>query len=161
MSKKENTQEFNLEDILQEFGSADDTTDKSLSDADMAELAGEVGMSLEDFTTHVEVPQNVMPEEAAEVPAEEAAGDTMRLDDLHQIIPEESQEAEAADSTLRMDPIETASPEEIPEAAPAETPTAPSNSIPFSIITSVAPAVKSPRMAPPSRISPFFIVFPF
>lgn len=33
----------------------------------------------------------------------------------------------------------------------------PSNSMPFSIMTSITPAVKRPRRAPPSRISPFFI----
>ena len=62
MNKKENTQDLDLEAILQEFGSTDEVEDKALSDADMAELAGEVGMSLEDFTTSVEVPQPIIPE---------------------------------------------------------------------------------------------------
>lgn len=129
MNKKENTQDFSLEDILQEFGIADDAADKGLSDADMAELAGEVGMSLEDFTSSVEVPKvdlpENLPEETVEIPDAEADGSTMRLDDLTQISsadvqPEESQIPE---ETLRMDPVETEeaeAPAEAAEESPAE-----------------------------------------
>ena len=37
---------------------------------------------------------------------------------------------------------------------------APSNWMPCSISTSMTPAVNSPRMAPPSKTSPVFIVMP-
>ena len=43
------------------------------------------------------------------------------------------------------------------EPAPADTPAAASNAMSFSRSTSMTPAVKSPRMDPPSNTNPFFI----
>ena len=37
----------------------------------------------------------------------------------------------------------------------------PSNRMPFSIITSITPALNSPRMPPPSSTNPVFISLPF
>ena len=147
MSKKENTQDFSLEDILQEFGAADDTADKALSDADMAALAGEVGMSLEDFTAHVEVPQADLPEEP-EAAAAETGGDTLRLDDLHQMAaqPGEAEEADDADMTIRMDPV-AAEPEASAEAPAeeAEAPAAPQEQQLEEEIIAPPPIVLHPR----------------
>ena len=111
MSKKETTQEFNLEDILQEFGSADAAQEKSLSDADMAELAGEVGMSPEDFTTSMEIPQPELPEipeiEIPESTPVDLSAATVRMDDVIRIPGDDAEAApaESAGDTLRLDPI--------------------------------------------------------
>ena len=155
MSKKENTQDFSLEDILQEFGAADEAADKSLSDVDMADLAGEVGMSLEDFTAHVEVPDVTLPEDApaeeSEAPAE-ASGDTLRLDDLNRVVPEDAGSAtpEIPDETLRIyttaeeSPAEAEAPAENQEA-PAEEKTAPQEQVLEEEIIAPPPIVLHPR----------------
>lgn len=151
MSKKENTQDFSLEDILQEFGVADESDDKSLCDADMADLAGEVGMSLEDLTAPVEVP-DPLPAEAAPETAEapvESAGDTMRLDSLSQVAPEDPEPAkpEIPDETLRIYPLgeETEEPAEAAEEAPAEGSTAPKEQVLEEEIIAPPPIVLHPR----------------
>ena len=124
MNKKENTQDLDLEAILQEFGSTEEVEDKALSDADMAELAGEVGMTLEDFTTSVEIPQPTIPEvpEVAEEaqPEEvqdEVDDDTRRLDDLSQINAPEVPAETVTDETVRIEPVTVEAPAEPAEAA--------------------------------------------
>ena len=151
MSKKENTQDFSLEDILQEFSVTDESADKDLSDADMADLAGEVGMSLEDLTAPVEVP-DPLPAEAAPETAEapvESAGDTMRLDSLSQVAPEDPEPAkpEIPDETLRIYPLgqETEEPAEAVEEAPAEGNTAPQEQVLEEEIIAPPPIVLHPR----------------
>ena len=136
MNKKENTQDFSLEDILQEFGTSEDTADKALSDADMAELAGEVGMSLEDFTASVEIPQPVIPDLAEEAETE-VSGDTIRVETLGKPVSEDVPEETPADmpedspenaeepvsgDTVRIDPVTEDAAQEQPEESPAQEP---------------------------------------
>ena len=119
MNKKENTQDFNLEDILQEFA-VDDSLESELSDADMAALAGEIGMSLEDLTSSVEVPQPTAPEHPEEAESEEElSGDTIRIAPVaeetapaqEEIPAEETEEEVPAEEepipgdTIRIDPV--------------------------------------------------------
>lgn len=150
MSKKENPQDFSLEDILQEFGPADDTGDKALSDADMAELAGEVGMSLEDFTTHVEIPRTAEAE-AAE-PVTESAGDTQRLDNIRLIFDREPpvETPVLPDDTIRIHPVpeqpaEPAAEIPQPEETPVEEAAAPQEQQPEEEVVAPPPIVLHPR----------------
>ena len=48
-----------------------------------------------------------------------------------------------------------------PNTAPADTPMPPSNVMSFSMRTSMTPAVNMPRIAPPSKTIPVFILLPF
>ena len=120
MNKKENTQDLDLEAILQEFGSADEVEDKALSDADMAELAGEVGMTLEDFTTSVEIPQPVIPEAPEAEEPQEDEDDTRRLDDLSQINAPDAAAQPATEDTVRIEPVTVEAPAEPAEAASSQ-----------------------------------------
>ncbi len=126
MSNKENTQDFSLEDILKEFGTDPAESGDALSDGDMAELAEEVGMSLDALTSPVEIPPiEVPPAEAAEEapaevsvsedePSREPADDTIRLDDLSDLavvahvqedVPAEDIPEAVSDDTVRLDTL--------------------------------------------------------
>ncbi len=130
MSKKENNQEFSLEDIMKEFGASPVEAEESLSDADMEELAGQVGMSLDDLTSGVEIPQIPPVEEPEEMQKAEADGetpeqeapaprevtdDTIRIDDLSEVAAaavmtaaspvEENEQAQSLGDTVRLDTL--------------------------------------------------------
>lgn len=114
MSKKENTQDFSLEDILREFGSEPVEESVPLSQEELAQLAGSVGMSVDTLTRGLEIPQEAAAEQpvAVEEAPAEVSGDTVRLEDLEQVavvaevqILTEPEEIPQAGDTIRMDPL--------------------------------------------------------
>ena len=135
MNKKENTHDFSLEDILKEFADAPADDAEVLSDGDMADLAEEVGMTLDALTSQVDLPTVEVP---AAVTAEEpeTTDDTIRVNDLKDIViptpvqqdpPVEDGDPSVSTDTVRLDPVaqdpDSAAPQEqVPEeeiAAPA------------------------------------------
>ena len=113
MIEKENPQDFSLEDILKEFAEASPEAEEALTDGDMADLAEEVGMSLDALTSQVDLPTVEIPAVAeAEEPVEAAddLDDTIRVDNLKDIViptpvAEEEPAAEVSGDTVRLDAI--------------------------------------------------------
>ena len=121
MFEKETPQDFSLEDILKEFAEASPEAEEVLTDGDMADLAEEVGMTLDALTSQVDLPTVEVPTvPEAEESADEAedADDTIRVDNLKDIVipaPVEDNAqpvAEASGDTLRMDPVSPDVPKE-------------------------------------------------
>lgn len=137
MDKKENTQEFSLEDIMREFGAdASVEPDTTLTEPVPGEEADPAGQA---EAAEEAAPAEVLPEEAPERPEADTAvepveaadpspvsapvtGDTIRLDDLTKIISAELAERQAEESGETPEEPEEipGSEEDTPEAAAAD-----------------------------------------